>query len=190
MSHSLFNLFFTAELFSCSSSFDVTSDTVMNNLACRSSHPCVGQIYLFHPGLLSLVLCMLWTHWPLTGFCIFYSFPLRLRGKKSICNAGDIGSIPVSAKSPGEGNDNLLQYSCLENSHGQRSLAGYRPWRHKRVRHDLATTQQQCCCEDSCDLWILWKVLGSLRAPQSPSEDWEMHHLACLSQPCPLPTFS
>ena len=35
-----------AELFSCSSSFDITSDTVMNNLACRSSHPCVGQIYL------------------------------------------------------------------------------------------------------------------------------------------------
>ena len=46
MSHSLFNLFLSAELFSCSSSFDITSDTVMNNLACRSSHPCVGQIYL------------------------------------------------------------------------------------------------------------------------------------------------
>ena len=30
-------------------------------------------------------------------------------------NAGDPGSIPASGKSPGEGNGNLLQYSCLEN---------------------------------------------------------------------------
>ena len=30
-------------------------------------------------------------------------------------NAGDEGLIPESGKSPGEGNDNLLQYSCLEN---------------------------------------------------------------------------
>ena len=30
-------------------------------------------------------------------------------------NAGDVGSIPESERSPGEGNDNLLQYSCLEN---------------------------------------------------------------------------
>ena len=29
-----------------------------------------------------------------------------------------------------------LQYSCLENPHGQRSLAGFSPWGHKRVRHD------------------------------------------------------
>ena len=31
-------------------------------------------------------------------------------------NLGDVGSIPVLARSPGAGNDNLLQYSCLENS--------------------------------------------------------------------------
>ena len=34
----------------------------------------------------------------------------------SACNAGDLGSIPVSERSPGEGNGNPLQYSCLENS--------------------------------------------------------------------------
>ena len=33
--------------------------------------------------------------------------------------------------SPGEGNGNPLQYSRLENPHGQRSLAGYSPWGHK-----------------------------------------------------------
>ena len=33
----------------------------------------------------------------------------------SACNAGDLGSIPGSGRSPGEGNDTPLQYSCLEN---------------------------------------------------------------------------
>ena len=37
-------------------------------------------------------------------------------GKESTCNAEDPGSIPGSGRSPGEGNDYTLQYSCLENS--------------------------------------------------------------------------
>ena len=37
-------------------------------------------------------------------------------GKESACNAGDPGLIPGSRRSPGEGNGNLLQYSCLESS--------------------------------------------------------------------------
>ena len=39
-----------------------------------------------------------------------------LGGKESACNIGDMGSIPGSGRSPGEGNSNLLQYSCLKNS--------------------------------------------------------------------------
>ena len=35
--------------------------------------------------------------------------------KASACNEEDLGSIPGSGRSPGEGNGNLLQYSCLEN---------------------------------------------------------------------------
>ena len=35
-------------------------------------------------------------------------------GKESACNAGDLGSVPGLGRSPGEGNDNPLQYSCLE----------------------------------------------------------------------------
>ena len=35
------------------------------------------------------------------------------------CNAGDLGSIPVPGRSPREGNDNPLQYSCLENFMGR-----------------------------------------------------------------------
>ena len=43
------------------------------------------------------------------------SFPYSSVGKESTCHAGDLGSIPVLGRSPGEGNGNPLQYSCLEN---------------------------------------------------------------------------
>ena len=42
-------------------------------------------------------------------------FPGSSEGKASACNAGDLGSIPGSGRSPREGNGNPLQYSCLEN---------------------------------------------------------------------------
>ena len=42
-------------------------------------------------------------------------------------NIRDMGSIPRSGRSPGEGHGNPLQYSCLENPHGQRSLPDYGP---------------------------------------------------------------
>ena len=44
------------------------------------------------------------------------NFPGGSDGKESACNAGDLGSIPESGRSPGEGNGHHLQYSCLENS--------------------------------------------------------------------------
>ena len=46
----------------------------------------------------------------------FLDFPGSSDGKESACNAGNVGSIPGSGRSPGEGNSNPLQYSCLENS--------------------------------------------------------------------------
>ena len=42
-------------------------------------------------------------------------FPGGSDGKESACNAGDSGLIPGLGRSPGEGNGNPLQYSCLEN---------------------------------------------------------------------------
>ena len=41
--------------------------------------------------------------------------PWWLRGKETVCNAGDAGLIPGLGKSPGEGHDNPLQYSYLKN---------------------------------------------------------------------------
>ena len=46
----------------------------------------------------------------------FTDFPGGSDGKASVYNAGDLGLIPGLGRSPGEGNGNPLQYSCLENS--------------------------------------------------------------------------
>ena len=50
----------------------------------------------------------------LEGFSL--GFPGGSDSKVSACSVGDLGSIPGLGKSPGEGNGNPLQYSCLENS--------------------------------------------------------------------------
>ena len=55
--------------------------------------------------------------------------------KESACNAGDQGSIPGSGRSPGGGNDNPLQYSCLENPMDRGA------WLQSRGRKKLDTTE-------------------------------------------------
>ena len=61
-------------------------------------------------------------------------------GEEFACNAGDLSSIPGLGRSPGGGHDNPLQYSCLENPHGQRSTVGYsQSMGSQRVRHDWVT---------------------------------------------------
>ena len=52
-------------------------------------------------------------------------------GKESTCDVGGLGSIPGLGRFSGGGHGNPLQCSCLENPHGQRSLAGYSLWAHK-----------------------------------------------------------
>ena len=83
--------------------------------------------------ILDLHLCLF--QWYIVGFEAQFSslcFPGGSEVKASASNAGDPGSIPGSGRSPGEGNGNPLQYSCLENpmdgeSQERRSLVGYSP---------------------------------------------------------------
>ena len=56
---------------------------------------------------------------------VFLGFPGGSDAKESAWNAGDQDSLPGLGRSPG---GNPLQYFCLQNPHGQRSLAGYCPW--------------------------------------------------------------
>ena len=79
-------------------------------------------------------------------------------GKKSACNAGDLGSTPRLGRSPEEGNGNPFPVFLPGKSHGQRSLAGYSSWG-RRVRHDWATslhftTQQPVTMATHCSSGI------------------------------------
>ena len=58
----------------------------------------------------------------------FWGFPGGSDDKETACNAGHLGSIPELGRSPAGEHGNPFQYSCLENPHGQRSMAGYSPW--------------------------------------------------------------
>ena len=56
---------------------------------------------------------------PIVYFCFYFcysDFPGGSDGKASVYDVGDTGSIPGLGRSPGEGNGNPLQHSCLENS--------------------------------------------------------------------------
>ena len=72
-------------------------------------------------------------------------FPGGSDGKESTCNVGDLGLIPGLGGSLGRGHGNPLQYSCLENLHGQRSLVGYSSWCHKEsdMTERLSTAQNK-----------------------------------------------
>ena len=74
----------------------------------------------------------------------FVEHSWRLSGKKFTFHAGDTGHpglIPGLRRVPEGGHCNPLEYSCLEKSHGQRSLVGYGPWSHK----ESDTTEQLAC---------------------------------------------
>ena len=67
--------------------------------------------------------------------CITLGFPGGSEDKASACNAGDPGSIPGLGRSPGEGNGNPLQYSCLDNPMDRGA------WR--ATVHEVAKSQTQ-----------------------------------------------
>ena len=72
-------------------------------------------------------------------------FPGSSNGKEPACSARDLSLITGSGRSPGEENGNPLQYSCLENPHGRRSLVGYSPCGHKEsdMTEQLSTAQHR-----------------------------------------------
>ena len=56
--------------------------------------------------------------------CPYVCVPGGSDGKESTCNAGDLGLIPESGRSPGEGHGNTLQYSCLKSFMDRRAWQG------------------------------------------------------------------
>ena len=64
---------------------------------------------------IKFLICFTGTVWEGIFIYLFFDFPGGSDGKASVYNAGDLGLIPGIGRSPGEGNGNPLQYSCLEN---------------------------------------------------------------------------
>ena len=75
-------------------------------------------------------------------------FPAGSVVKSPPAKAGDVGLIPGSGRSPGEGNDNSLQHSCLGNPMDRAA------WGHKRVGHQLATKQHLYHLYKYTDLYV------------------------------------
>ena len=76
---------------------------------------------------------------------ICMGFPGGSDGKESACSVGDLDSVPGLGRSPEGGHGNPLQYSCLENPHGQRSLVGYGPQGHKESDATECQNTAQTC---------------------------------------------
>ena len=78
-------------------------------------------------------------------------FPGSSAGKESACNVGDLGLISGLRRSPGGGHGNPLQYSGLENPHGQRNLEGCSQWGRKesdmteRLSTQQTSSKQMIC---------------------------------------------
>ena len=80
-------------------------------------------------------------------------FPSSLAGKESTCNVGDLGLIPGLGRSPGGRYGNPPHCSCLENAHGQRSLAGYSPWGDKELDRTERLRTRETFSEQASTSW-------------------------------------
>ena len=89
--------------------------------------------------------------------CTLQGLPGSSAGKESACSAGNTGLILGLKRSLGGGHGNPLEYSCLQNPHGQRSLRGYSPWG-CRVEHHWATKHSTLQII-SLNLWFLFSCL-------------------------------
>ena len=93
-------------------------------------------------------------------------FPGGSECKASACNAGDLGSIPGSGRSPGEGNDNPLQFSCLDNP-----TPGHIVREHYNLKRYVPLCSLQPCGgsdskESACQARDLGLIPGSGRCPE------------------------
>ena len=128
--------------------------------------------------------------WQLIRWIIIWSKTLQITGlsgfpggsedKASARNAGDPGSIPGLGRSPGEGNGNLLQYSCLENSMDREAWAGYSPRGRKESDmsewlHFTSRFLIMCFCE--CPLHVYLPI--PIHPMESGHENMILFHHEC-----------
>ena len=99
-------------------------------------------------------------------------FPGGSDGKVSAYNAGDLGLIPGLGRSPGEGNSNPLQYSCLENPRSETEEPGrLQSMGSQRVKHDWATSQTKDNRIDIVKKWM--EDVNSSHREMKVSKRWQ-----------------
>ena len=82
------------------------------------------SVYRSFPSLVKFIP----KHFILSDAILKFIFPRWFSGKESICQAGDLSSIPGSGRYPGEGHGNPLQYSSLGDLIDRGAWVGYSPW--------------------------------------------------------------
>ena len=142
-------------------------------------------------------------HWEFQDVCYFnitqQGFPGGSEVKNPPTNSGDMGLIPGLGRRPGEGNDNLLQYSCLENSmdrgawwatvHRVAKESDMTWWLNNnhhndpthpvvyKIQKDRMTLKDLTCCEMKEWDWVpRWPMLSG------PTVTEDLHHLPLLVQ--------
>ena len=101
---------------------------------------------------------------------VLLGFPHGSESTESAYNAEDLGSVPELVRSPRGGHGNPLQYSSLENPHGQRSLVGYSPWscRESDMTEQVSTAQLSLALLGSSQV----SAVKNLPAEQETPETW------------------
>ena len=101
-----------------------------------------------------------------------WGFPGDSASKEFACKAGDLSFLPWLGRSPGGKHGNPLLHSCLENPHGQRSLAGYGSGGCNKVGHDWVTKHSTWCLE-SCQFGKNAEIQENSLLERA----WKLHNL-------------
>ena len=150
-----------------------------------SACSCLLPIFLLDYFSLLKVLYISWTHiiyssYVLKMYSEFVDFPGGSDGKESACRAGDPGWILGLGRSPGEGNSNPLQYSCLGN------LMDRSAWQATALR--VTQSRTRLTFFHFLSLWIAFRISSVQFSHSVVSDSLRPHELQDTRPPCPSPT--
>ena len=120
--------------------------------------------------------------WTILCSCLHRGFPDDSVVRKSAASGGDVGLVPGSGRSPGEGNGNPLQYSCLENPMDGKPV-GLQSMGSQGVRHDRATEHHHTPHSVLSLSLCTWHPLSLCYSSQHCMLVLEIHLQLCLQRP-------
>ena len=103
-------------------------------------------------------------------------FPWWLSGKESVCQCRRCGLDPWVQRTPRSRKWKPTPVFLPGKAHGHRSLVGYSPWGHKRVRHNLATTattMKSRYLNQLFNVYISWYILANHKLKSPTLKSWQ-----------------